>query len=54
MEREILIELRSLKDVNLSLINEISELRYDLEKFKDEFEKIRFRMSELEDALNSN
>lgn len=47
-------QIRSLEETMESLIKEIQNLRDDLETAKENDEKMKFRMSELEDALNRN
>jgi len=44
-------EINSLKDSIVTLIQEMQFLRDDLEKTREDNSKLKFRMSELENAL---
>lgn len=52
--RQLTNEISSLKETIESLIMEIQYLRNDLEKTRDDNEGLKFRMSELESALDRN
>ncbi|WP_156133084.1 hypothetical protein [Lacinutrix sp. Hel_I_90] len=52
--RQLANEINSLKDTIELLISEIQYLRNDLEITNKANEGVKFRMSELENALNSN
>ncbi|EKT3957219.1 TPA: hypothetical protein ACT5CK_002229 [Flavobacterium psychrophilum] len=53
MEQKLLNEIISLKESNENLNSTIKSLSNDLKDFREELEKVRFRMSELECALSN-
>ena len=51
---ELSNEISSLNAIIRELINVLQNLRKDLEKSRDESELLRFRLSELESAIDRN
>jgi predicted nuclease with TOPRIM domain len=51
--QELANEITLLKDTISGLISEIGYLRDDLKKNRDESESLRFRLSELENAISN-